>query len=215
VKRHRGPLRKRESHLWVRQRNDFYVEPEWVSRRLFEVERFGAVWDPACGSGRIVQSARLHGLPATGTDIVKRSKDCGKTRDFLAWGILIGGFDIVSNPPFAHAMAFAERALELIAKNGGKLALLLPANWVQGTKRARWLATTPLARVYFICPRPSMPPGHIALQKKIALGNGTTDYAWFVWDTGRKRRRKPEIDWIFRDPEPSPRKTPAMRTRSR
>jgi hypothetical protein len=54
VKRHRGPLRKRQSHLWVRDKHDFYVEPEWVSRRLFEVESFGAVWDPACGSGRIV-----------------------------------------------------------------------------------------------------------------------------------------------------------------
>jgi hypothetical protein len=211
VKRHRGPLRKRKSHLWVRDPHDWYVEPDWVSRRLFEVERFFAVWDPACGSGRIVQSARLHGYAATGTDIVKRSKYCGKTRDFLAWGILLPDMDIVSNPPFALARAFAERALELVTPKGGKLALLLPANWVQGTKRSRWLATTPLVRVYFICPRPAMPPGHI----KKPVGNGTTDYAWFVWDTGRKRRSRPVIDWLYRDPEPSPRKTPALPARSR
>jgi hypothetical protein len=35
-----GPLRKRESHLWERDPYDFYVEPEWVSQRLFEIIPF-------------------------------------------------------------------------------------------------------------------------------------------------------------------------------
>jgi hypothetical protein len=49
----RGPLRKRKSHLRDRDPNDFYVEPEWCSMRLFEVERFeGRTIDPACGLGR-------------------------------------------------------------------------------------------------------------------------------------------------------------------
>jgi hypothetical protein len=37
--------------------------------------------------------------------------------------------------------------------------MLLPATWLQGDKRSRWLETTALARVLFITPRPSMPPG--------------------------------------------------------
>jgi hypothetical protein len=197
VKPRRGRLRKRESHLWIRDPHDYYVEPPWVSRRLFELERFGAIWDPACGSGQIVQSARLHGYRAVGTDIVKRSEYCVKRRDFLRRGfLLLGGYDIVSNPPFGLARAFVTRALEIVAKNRGKVALLLPSKWIQGDNRARWIETTPLVRVYFVCPRPSMPPGHV----KNSPGNGTTDYAWFVWDTGRKRRRRPTIDWLFRDP---------------
>jgi hypothetical protein len=213
VKRHRGPLRKRKSHLWVRDKHDFYVEPEWVSRRLFEVESFESVWDPSCGSGRIVQSARLHGIPALGTDIVRRSKYCSKAVDFFTIRH-VARRSIVSNPPFAVAEAWVRHALGLVDRVDGKLALLLPSNWIQGNARSRWLSKTPLVRVYFICPRPSMPPGYLALSKAPPR-NGTTDYGWFVWDTGRKRRRKPEIDWIFRDPEPSPRKTPAMPNRSR
>lgn len=49
----RGPLRKRESHLWSRDPHDWYCEPSWVSARLFAMEAFeGRVWDPACGAGQ-------------------------------------------------------------------------------------------------------------------------------------------------------------------
>jgi hypothetical protein len=217
VKRHRGPLRKRKSHLWVRQKQDWYVEPLWVSLRLFELEHFGAVWDPACGSGRIVDAARAHGIYSLGSDIVKRtdSEFCRGRKDFFEHKHVYW-CGIVSNPPFSRAEEFAKHALKLlrrskIREHGGKLALLLPSNWIQGTRRSRWLASTPLVRVYFICPRPAMPPGHI----KKPTGNGTTDYAWYIWNTGLKRRRQPVIDWLYRDPEPSPRKTPVLPARSR
>ena len=76
------------------------------------------------------------------------------------------------------------------------MALLLPANWVQGDKRSRWLDRSPLRRVYFITPRPSMPPGAViaAGQKP---GNGTTDYAWFVWQVDYDGPA--EICWLRRD----------------
>jgi hypothetical protein len=42
----RGPLRKRESHLWQRDEHDWYIEPIWCSARLFEAEKFeGGIWD--------------------------------------------------------------------------------------------------------------------------------------------------------------------------
>jgi hypothetical protein len=51
--------RKRDSHVWEREANDWYVEPAWVSERLFATEGFyGHVNDPAVGSGNIVQAAR-------------------------------------------------------------------------------------------------------------------------------------------------------------
>ena len=72
----RGPLRKRESHLWERDEHDWYVEPEWCSQRLFEKEIFlGEVFDPACGLGRIVIEARNAGLSAGGMDLVDRGYD--------------------------------------------------------------------------------------------------------------------------------------------
>lgn len=182
----RGPLRKRESHLWERDPNDFYVEPSWVSRRLFEEEIFrGRIFDPACGGGNIVVSAKAHGYDSDGADIIRRNSHCSWEQDFLQETI---EFDnIVCNPPFklcddrkAKSHPWVSKCLE---RAKFKIALLLPANWIQGDARSRWLETTPLFRVWFISPRPSMPPG-AAIEAGQKPGNGTTDYAWFVWLQG-------------------------------
>lgn len=195
----RGPLRKRESHLWDRHADDWYVEPHWCSERLFQVEPFeGTVWDPACGMGRIVLGAGSAGLVSFGTDIVERAPHpiCINTRDFLECPprpAIPNAPNIVSNPPFGIAEKFVAHALKLAER---KVAMLLPANWVQGDKRSRWLETTPLRRVYFITPRPSMPPG-TAIAAGQKPGNGTIDYAWFVWLRGYDGA--PEVRWLRRD----------------
>jgi len=190
----RGPLRKRESHLWRRDPLDWYVEPEWCSARLFELEKFeGFIWDPAAGTGRIILTARAANYDAGGTDIKSREISPWHELDFFAAPDLVSSVDnIVSNPPFGLAEKFAQIALR-ITRN--KVALLLPANWVQGDKRSRWLETTPLRRVLFITPRPSMPPGAIVVSGG-ASRNGTTDYAWFIWEHGYAG--KPEIGWCRR-----------------
>lgn len=203
----RGPLRKRESHLWTRDKADWYVEPDWCSARLFEQERFeGIVVDPACGGGNIVRSARGAGLLSIGSDIVRRSQYCTAEADFLdpAWARIVGvaGVEnIVSNPPFglcddrrSKTHPFVERAIAVATR---KVALLLPANWVQGAQRSKWLDQSPLRKVLFIVPRPSMPPG-TALAAGMKPGNGTTDYAWFIWLRGYDGA--PEIGWLRRDP---------------
>lgn len=192
----RGPLRKTATRAWKRHPQDWYVEDPWVSRRLFEVEKFeGRILDPACGEGRIVRSARQAGLKCIGSDIVRR-----------AIGFRVGDFflmtqpapNIVSNVPFRFAMAFVGHALNLAQH---KVAILLPAGWVQADTRSRWLCRTPLARIWLITPRPSMPPGN--LPKKFRSrsgrkgGNGTTDYAWFVWEQGHTGL--PQIGWLRRD----------------
>lgn len=196
----RGPLRKRESSLWEREINDWYVEPEWCSARLFEEEKFeGGIYDPACGMGNIVKSARAAGLFAKGGDVVQRSDYCDFVESWMDADENVMFDNIVSNPPFKlcdnrkeGTYPFVEKCLDHARC---KVALLLPANWVQGDARSRWLATTPLRRVHFISPRPSMPPGHvIAAGEK--PGNGTTDYAWLVWLKGYDGT--PEIRWLRR-----------------
>lgn len=191
----RGPLRSSKSKLWKRHPQDFYIEPQWCSERLFAVERFeGRVWDPACGTGRIVMSAQRAGYETIASDISYRGGFPGVTRaDFLKMPDDASEPNIVCNPPFGIAEQFVPHALKLAER---KVAMLLPANWVQGEKRSRWLQTTPLRRVYFLTPRPSMPPGPVLL-KGLKPGNGTTDYAWFVWNRGYDGA--PEIRWLRRD----------------
>jgi len=174
----RGPLRKRESHLWRRDPLDWYVEPEWCSVRLFELEKFeGPIWDPAAGTGRIAHAAEKAGYEAHATDINPTGPGVA-TLDFRAAPLRSYSINIVSNPPFSLAEVFAKWSLAVAAH---KVVLLLPANWVQGDKRSRWLETTPLRRVLFLTPRPSMPPGAVVVSGG-KPGNGTTDYAWFIWD---------------------------------
>ena len=189
----RGPLRKRDSHLWRRHPEDWYVEPAWCSQRLFQVERFrGAILDPACGTGRIVAAAIAAGhRPVFGSDIVSRCADFPAV-DFMSEARETE--NIISNPPFRIAEKFVARAID-IAKD--KIAMLLPANWIQGDRRSRWLESTPLRRVLFITPRPSMPPGPV-LEAGGKPGNGTTDYAWYIWD---KDHAGPiTIGWLRRSP---------------
>ena len=44
--------------------------------------------------------------------------------------------------------------------------------------------------------RPSMPPGYVIAEGQ-KPGNGTTDYAWFVWTQGYQG--SPNVGWVRRD----------------
>lgn len=197
----RGALRKRESSLWHREPNDWYIEPRWVSHRLFDEEPFeGTVVDPAAGSGRILISAAAAGYETRGFDKVDRGYPYYSVVDFLETAT--SHDNIVSNPPFGIAERFVAHALKYTQR---KVAMLLPANWVQGDKRSRWLEASPLRRVWFITPRPSMPPGQV-IQAGQKPGNGTTDYAWFVWQRGYDGAR--EIRWLRRGDAKTPPSVP-------
>ncbi len=65
---------------------------------------------------------------------------------------------------------------------------------------AHWLKGTPLARVWLMTPRPSMPPGHtITAGEK--PGGGKVDFCWLVWTKGRIGPA--DLRWLRRDvPKP-------------
>ena len=199
----RGPLRKRESHLWERAADDWYVEPGWLWDRLFAVEKFdGVIVDPACGLGRVIDAAYAAGLNATACDKVRRSQRFPIQHDFIAsdWPDLWETTNIVTNPPFSLCNRFEKgkpNFVELCLERAKrKVALLMPANWVQGDRRGRWLAQQPLYRVYMVCPRPSMPPGHV-IEAGLRPGNGTTDYCVVVFLRGFQGA--PTLHWLHRN----------------
>ncbi len=171
----------KKSHIWDRDPHDWYVEPHECSLALFDLETFeGPVWDPACGIGRIVESARNAGIEAHGTDLVNRNEYCEQALNFLTNTTTKPFNNIVSNPPFGLAEKFVRRSLE-ITPNGGKVAMILPMVWLSGFSQKRdWLPSSPLKKYYSISPRPSMPPGAV-IKAGVKVGNGTKDFAWFVW----------------------------------
>ncbi len=186
-------LRKIDAHAWEREANEHYVEPAWCSVRLFDVEEFGAIHDPCCGFGTIVQSAWSHGYSATGADIVDRGFvppkfKQGAIQDFFACDQLLDC--IVCNPPFNIAPQFAQHALGLAIRKVGMIfpvARLNAAHWIQGT---------PLRRVWLLSPRPSMPPGHV-IAAGGKPGGGKMDFCWLVWQRGYTGSA--ELRWLHRD----------------
>lgn len=184
-------MRQRKSHIWDRDPLDWYVEPRWVSQRLFDREGFeGPIVDPCAGSGNIYKSAIRAGHKATAFDIKSRFPEC-KERDFFTDRVSYS--NIVTNPPFHGSQEFVDLAIKRTLR---KCALILPTVWLNGDARSRWLEKTPLARVLLITPRPSMPPGHV-IEAGEKPGNGTKDYAWFIWD--KQSRLPPRIGWLRRD----------------
>jgi len=182
-----------KSHSWQREANEHYVEPFWCSERLFAEEKFeGTIWDPCCGFGRIPDSAKNAGLEAYASDIVDRGyRDIALVRDFLNFTITRGP-NIVCNPPFNIAGRFAGHALAL--EGVSKVAMIFPTARLNA---AHWLRQTPLARVWLMTPRPSMPPGHtIAAGEK--PGGGKMDFCWLVWTKGRVGPA--DLRWLRRNP---------------
>jgi hypothetical protein len=57
----RRPL---NAHVWDKDPDGFYVEPEWVSERLFDVEQFtGGIWDPCAGLGALLHLSYSYAPP--------------------------------------------------------------------------------------------------------------------------------------------------------
>jgi len=181
--------RPRYAHIFDRDVRDFYSEPAWCSERLFAVELFnGLIWDPACGLGTIPRSACAAGLSSFASDIADHGY--GERRDFLAASAPTTIFNVVTNPPFRSAREFVERALTVGAS---KTAIIFPTARLNA---AHWLETLPLARIWLLTPRPSMPPGEVILRGE-KPGGGKTDFCWLIFD--RTHEGPPSLTWLHRD----------------
>lgn len=185
---------KKNAHLWARDRNDWYMEPPWVSRRLFERIQFtGSIEDPAAGFGRIVMSARRCGLHAEGFDLIHRPYGLrvpGRIDFMKTWA---RRDNIASNPPFKIIDEFTIHAIDCADR---KVALLFPIRRV--TAAGKWIKANrlPLSHVLWLTPRPSMPPGRTVVSG-MKVGQGEQDFAWLIFD--KNHHGEAVHDWLHRD----------------
>jgi tRNA G10 N-methylase Trm11 len=98
-------MSQRESG-YQRKPLDQYEAPAWVTRALIPhlPEFTGKVWEPACSSGKMVAALRQAGFDVVGSDITQGV-------DFLGQAPETGVSAIITNPPYALAREFIERAL--------------------------------------------------------------------------------------------------------
>jgi hypothetical protein len=175
------PGKKRALHQQPRQRFDWYRETRESVESLFDAVAFvGAIHDPACGLGRIVEVARDRGYEAGGSDIADYGfGDAGI--DFLADHRPRDS--LVFNAPYKDNERFIGHAFEVADH---QIAALVRIPFLAGQERYRKLfAVTPPSDVLILSRRPSMPPGDSDSPAK----NGTTDYCWLVWPQRAVRRR--------------------------
>jgi hypothetical protein len=176
-----APKGNGRSSGYERTTNDWYVEPAWAVTALLDKEIFWqSAHDPACGSGTIPKTCAVHHqrVACTGADIVGRGY--GDVQDFLTDDTPRS--NIITNPPFALATAFALHGLRVV-RRGGKIAILQQLAWLEGTKRGRELFDQEqLARVWVFRRRVSMPPGGTT----IAAKGGSKAFAWFVFEVGHE-----------------------------
>src|SRR6516162_8164140 len=98
--------RPKHTHIFAKAEGLHYVEPQWCSKRLFEVEQFpGPVWDPFAGFGRVAEAARAAGYATRATDIADRGYPLDAIEDFLDVDHIDPGTSIVGNPPFVDEIA--------------------------------------------------------------------------------------------------------------
>jgi hypothetical protein len=187
---------------------DLYETPAWAVAALAEhinLDRL-SVWEPSCGSGKMVRALEAHGADVFATDVLDQGfADMAQLFDFVSPSSpILAYFDsIIGNPPYGPggrlAVRFIENGLERLPP-GGVMAMLLQADFDSaGGRRA----------IFRDCPHFA---GSVVLNKRIVWfepepradgkppSGPSQNHTWFIWQRRILRPSAPP----FRVYAPSP-----------
>ncbi len=162
---------------YARKERDLYETPEWVTEALLPhlPRSTSFIWEPACGSGKMMRVFSRRGLGFVGTDITDGE-------DFL---MSVGpGSDeqpdaIITNPPYEQGTEFCEHSLRLMEPVNGLVAMLMRTDFDHAKSRSHLFRDCPAfakkvvltKRIMWFEPEPG-------LKGKSPSFN----HAWFIWD---------------------------------
>lgn len=161
---------------------DYYPTPPEATRALLEAEPFsGSVWEPACGEGHIAKVFAVAGHEVVATDLIDYGYGIPH-RDFLAERTPLAR-NIVTNPPYGRGLgdAFCRHAIDLTARTGGKVAMLLPVHSLCHPIRTPFFNEHPPAVVYALDECHCWPYGD---RRKATRSLEKQRYCWMVWHAG-------------------------------
>lgn len=156
---------------YERKERDLYETPEWVTEALLPhiSDRSMTIWEPACGSGKMVRALERSYVHVVATDI-------STGFDFLSAGTAptMECGAIITNPPYALAVEFISHARWLM-KPFGIVAMLLRTDFDHAKTRAE---------LFRQCPQFAK---KVVLTKRIkwfedSKGSPSFNHAWFIWD---------------------------------
>lgn len=157
---------------------DYYATEPKAVEWLLKLETLdGPVLEPACGEGHISDALIRGGIDVTSRDLIDRGY--GDVADFLAIDNQEWNGHIVTNPPYAYAQEFVEKALQIVP-DGKKVCMFLKLTFLEGKARKHLFRTQPPRRVWVSCSRLLC-----AMNGKFdEISGSATAYAWFVWEKG-------------------------------
>ncbi len=180
--------------------HDNYGTPHWAVERFLErCPLPGGRWyEPCGGDGAIIRAVNR-----TRSDVIWDATDirpeCAPLLRALTPRVAIGDFlhdfrgtprgaydVLLTNPPYSFAEEFVERGLYVARQ----VAMLLRLNFLGSIDRAK-LFYRNMPAVYVLPNRPTfvtMVKRDPKTGKSRKTSSDATEYAWFVWEAGCKRR---------------------------
>lgn len=187
------------SHAVMSQRHepndsrDDFPTPPWATRALIENDigqrydlKSQSCLEPACGRGDMAKVLTGRFKLVEASDV--HAYGYGMVRDFLKPSADKETFDwVITNPPFRHALAFVEKALQ-IARVG--VAVLVRTSFLESKSRYRKLfeRNAPTRVLQFVERVPMLK------ERLDPRASTATSYCWLVWEHGSAGPTV--LDWI-------------------
>lgn len=167
---------------------DYYATEPKATELLLKLEHFNNnILEPCCGEGHISEVLKRGGYHVTSRDLINRGY--GEQADFLDMANTEWNGDIITNPPYALAKEFVEKAIRIIPR-GNKVAMFLKLTFLEGKQRRELFRIFPPIRVWVSSSRLAC-----AMNGDFEKYSGSaTAYAWFIWQKGFKG--DPIIKWF-------------------
>ena len=155
------------------------------------------IWENAVGMGHLAERLKKYGYDVVGSDIVDRGYPNTLVIDFLKDGFgkykkILSGRDIVTNPPYKHALEWAKKSLELL-EQGNNLCLFLRLLFLEGKKRKQFFLENPPKYVMVSSSR-ILCAKNAEFDETKASGSSAVAFAWFIWQKGYKGETT--IKWV-------------------
>lgn len=167
------------------EKNDFYAtHPESVELFLKRAKETNLnipnnIWECACGDLAITKVLRKYGYNVFSTDLVDRGYGDKVGIDFLTCNDYKNKFDcIFTNPPYAMAKDFVERAIDQV-KDNGLVIMFLKLTFLESASRYPLFQKYPPKYVYVYVDRQGCGKGGGTFKN-----GGAAAYAMYVWQKG-------------------------------
>ena len=179
-----------------REIDNFYAtDPIAIDKLLTVEEPNKFVWECAAGAGHLAQRLKECGYEVYATDIKERGYELDAVLDFLNATPLsfMGGYDILTNPPYKYAKEFVHKGLELL-QDGSKCYMFLKLQFLEGSSRFNELFKDQPPKAVYVFKKRVLCAKNGEFERMKEAGGSAVAYAWFVWQKGFIG--KTVIDWI-------------------